>query len=169
MALSCALNFLELNLWYQGGSIGLTMLPLVVFAWRRGTGWGVLAGLVFGTIKCTFDGGLSWGWQSILLDFIVAFTPLGLAGLFRGKSWGIFAGTVLGCVGRFIVHFISGITIYAITVPTELFNATYTSPWMYSLVYNGSYVGIDMVLCLVIFGFLYAPLKKYFTAEDLNK
>ena len=40
---------------------------------------------------------------------------------------------------------------------------------MYSLVYNGSYVGIDMVLCLVIFGFLYAPLKKYFTAEDLNK
>ncbi|MEI3261384.1 MAG: hypothetical protein V8S11_05545 [Flavonifractor plautii] len=26
--------------------------------------------------------------------------------------------------------------------------------------YNGSYVGIDLVLCLVIFGILYAPLKS---------
>ena len=25
VALSCALNFLELNLWYQGGSIGLSL------------------------------------------------------------------------------------------------------------------------------------------------
>ena len=67
-----------------------------------------------------------------------------------------------------MVHYISGITIYAITVPTELFSATYTSPWMYSLVYNGSYMLVDTVICLVIFGLLYRPLKKYFLAEDLR-
>ena len=47
----------------------------------------------------------------ILLDYLVAFTPLGLAGLFKGKKWGIFVGTVVGCLGRFVIHFISGVTV----------------------------------------------------------
>ena len=98
----------------------------------------------------------------------MAFTPLGLAGLFKGQRWGIFAGTVLGSVVRFIVHFISGITIYAIVAPTELFNMTFTSPWMYSLAYNGSYMAIDMALCLVVFGLLYKPLKRYFLGADIR-
>ena len=98
----------------------------------------------------------------------MAFTPLGLAGLFRFRRGGIYAGTVLGCVLRFIVHYISGITIYAIVAPTELFNITFTEPWMYSLVYNGSYMLIDMVLCLVVFALLYKPLRKYFLAADIR-
>ena len=44
----------------------------------------------------------------------------------------------------------------------------FDNPSLYSLVYNGSYVGIDLVLCLVIFGLLYRPLKKYFLAEDIR-
>ena len=66
-----------------------------------------------------------------------------------------------------MIHFISGVTIYKIYEPTEVFNHTFTSPYLYSLVYNGSYVAIDMVLCLVIFAVLYVPLKKYITGEDL--
>ena len=53
--------------------------------------------------------------------------------------------------------------------PTEIFGTVFDNPSLYSLVYNGSYVGIDIVLCLVIFGILYAPLKKYFTGADLKK
>ena len=67
------------------------------------------------------------------------------------------------------MHFISGITIYAILAPTELFNITFTSPWMYSLVYNISYVGIDLILCLIIFGLLYRPLKKYFVFNSTTR
>lgn len=73
----------------------------------------------------------------------------------------------MGSFFRFIVHFISGITIYAIAAPTELFEMTFTSPWMYSLAYNGSYMLIDMALCLAIFGLLYRPMKKYFMGYDL--
>ena len=98
-----------------------------------------------------------------------AFTPLGLAGLFRGKGKGIFAGITLGCVARFIIHFISGVTIYAITEPTELFGSTWLSPWSFSLIYNGSYMLIDTVLVLVIFAILYKPLNKYILAKDLIK
>ena len=78
-------------------------------------------------------------------------------------------GTVIGCVCRFIVHFISGITIYKIYEPTELFNSTFTNPYLYSAVYNGSYVFIDMALCLVITALIYKPLKKYINGTDLAR
>ena len=78
------------------------------------------------------------------------------------------SGALVGGLIRFVVHFISGITIYRIYEPTEVFNHAFTNPYLYSLVYNGSYVAIDMVLCLVIFAVLYVPLKKYITGQDLG-
>lgn len=168
VALALVLNQLKIFRLPNGGSITLEMLPIFFYAVRWGVGPGLLAGFAFGLLQMFIDGAVAWGWQSLLLDYLVAFTPLGLAGLFKGKDWGIFAGTVLGSVVRFIVHFISGITIYAIVAPTELFNVTFTSPWMYSLAYNGSYMAIDMALCLVVFGLLYKPLKKYFLGTDIR-
>lgn len=168
VALALVLNQLKIFRLPNGGSITLEMLPIFFYAVRWGVGPGLLAGFAFGLLQMFIDGAVAWGWQSLLLDYLVAFTPLGLAGLFKGKDWGIFAGTVLGSVVRFIVHFISGITIYAIVAPTELFNMTFTSPWMYSLAYNGSYMAIDMALCLVVFGLLYKPLKKYFLGADIR-
>ena len=168
VALALVLNQLKIFRLPNGGSITLEMLPIFFYAVRWGVGPGLLAGFAFGLLQMFIDGAVAWGWQSLLLDYLVAFTPLGLAGLFKGKNWGIFAGTVLGSVVRFIVHFISGITIYAIVAPTELFNMTFTSPWMYSLAYNGSYMAIDMALCLVVFGLLYKPLKKYFLGADIR-
>lgn len=168
VALALVLNQLKIFRLPNGGSITLEMLPIFFYAVRWGVGPGLLAGFAFGLLQMFIDGAVAWGWQSLLLDYLVAFTPLGLAGLFKGKQWGIFAGTVLGSVVRFIVHFISGITIYAIVAPTELFNLTFTSPWMYSLAYNGSYMAIDMALCLVVFGLLYKPLKRYFLGTDIR-
>ena len=168
VALALVLNQLKIFRLPNGGSITLEMLPIFFYAVRWGVGPGLLAGFAFGLLQMFIDGAVAWGWQSLLLDYLVAFTPLGLAGLFKGKQWGIFAGTVLGSVVRFIVHFISGITIYAIVAPTELFNMTFTSPWMYSLAYNGSYMAIDMALCLVVFGLLYKPLKRYFLGTDIR-
>ncbi|MEQ2444403.1 energy-coupled thiamine transporter ThiT [Pseudoflavonifractor sp. CLA-AP-H29] len=167
VALALVLNQLKIFPLPNGGSITLEMLPIFFYAVRWGVSPGLLAGFAFGLLQMFIDGAVAWGWQSLLLDYLVAFTPLGLAGLFKGKNWGIFAGTVLGSVVRFIVHFISGITIYAIVAPTELFNMTFTSPWMYSLAYNGSYMAIDMALCLVVFALLYKPLKKYFLGADI--
>ena len=169
VALSFVLSCIRLYRMPTGGSVTPgSMLPLMLFSVAYGAGPGLLAGFAFGLLQMFIDGAVAWGWQSLLLDYLVAFTPLGLAGLFKGKQWGIFAGTVLGSVVRFIVHFISGITIYAIVAPTELFNVTFTSPWMYSLAYNGSYMAIDMALCLVVFGLLYKPLKKYFLGTDIR-
>lgn len=167
LALSMALNAVKIWRMPNAGSVDLSMIPMFFFAIRWGVGPGVLVSFAFGLLQMFVDGAVAWGWQSMLLDYLVAYMPLGLCGLFRGRKGGVFAGILVGGLLRFAVHFISGITIYAITVPTELFSITYTSPWMYSLVYNGSYMAIDIAICLVVFAALYKPLNKYILAQDI--
>ena len=129
---------------------------------------GLMAGFVFGLLQLIFDGAYAWGWQSMLLDYLVAFTPLGLAGLFRGKSWGLFAGTLAGCLARFAIHYISGVTVYKILAPTEFLNWTFSSPALYSLVYNGSYMLPNTIITLLISVVLYVPLKRFILGLDLK-
>ena len=169
LALGLVLNMLTVFRLPNGGSIDLGMIPIFIFALRWGCGLGLLEGFLMGLLQVFIEGAVAWGWQSILLDFLVAFTPLGLAGLFRGKGKKIFLGVLLGCFARFVIHYISGVTIYAILVPTELFNITWLNKWTYSLAYNGSYMLIDTVLCLIVFALLYKPLGKYLQAEDLKE
>lgn len=160
-----------LKLWEMPwrGSICLSMLPIFLYACRWGVGPGLMAGFVLGVLQFMFDGGFALGWQSILGDYLVAFTVLGLAGIFHGKRWSIFAGTVLGSAARFLVHYVVGATIWAEYMPEVFFGMTMTTPWFYSLLYNGFYMVIDMVLCLVIFGLLSRPLGKYLMGEDIRK
>lgn len=86
VALAQALSYLKFMELPNGGSLTLAMFPIVFFSLRWGLGQGLLAGFVFGLLQLIFDGAYAWGWQSMLLDYLVAFTPLGLAGLFRGKA-----------------------------------------------------------------------------------
>ena len=169
VALAQILSYIKIMELPNGGSLTPAMFPILLFAVRWGLKDGLLAGFVFGLLQLIFDGAYAWGWQSMLLDYLVAFPPLGLAGLFKGKKWGIFAGTVLGCLGRFIVHFISGITIYRIYAPTEILGTVFDEPNLYSLVYNGTYMLPNTSLALAIAGLLYAPLKKFYVGEDIPK
>ena len=153
----------------NGGSITFAAVPIILYAVRWGIGPGLLAGFALGLLQMIFDGAYAWGWQSMLLDYLVAFTPLGLAGLFKGKAWGVFPGALIGCLGRFAVHYISGVTIYKILAPTEFMGTTFTSPSFYSIVYNGSYMLPNTILALVAFALLYKPMKKYFAGADLQR
>ncbi len=154
----------------NGGSITFAMFPIMLYALRFGLGRGLLAGLAFGVLQLIFDGAYAWGWQSMLLDYVLAFTPLGLAGLFKGKAWGIFPGAVVGSITRFVIHYISGVTIYRIYEPTEIPGlGIFDNAVVYSLVYNGSYMLPCMLLTLAVAAVLYVPLKKYYAGQDLLK
>ena len=168
VALAQILSYLKLAQAPNGGSVTAAMFPLLLFAVRWGLKPGLAVGFLFGLLQMIFDGAYAWGWQSMVLDYLVAFTPLGLAGLFRGRSWGLFAGTVVGCAGRFIVHYISGVTIYKILIPTEFMRWTFTSPAAYSLIYNGSYMLPNTVIALVLSAVLYRPLKRHILGLDLK-
>lgn len=167
VALATALSYVKLFELPQGGSVCIGMLPIFLYCIRWGWKDGFLASFAYGLLQLIFDGAYAWGPWSMLLDYLVAFTPLGLAGLFRGKKWGIFAGTIVGCAGRFLVHYISGVTIYKILVPTAFMQWTFTSPELYSIVYNGSYMLPNTIIALVIAAFLYQPMKKYILGQDI--
>ena len=170
VALAFVLSFVKLYELPNGGSLTPAMFPILFYAHRFGLGKGLTAGFVFGLLQLLFDGAYAWGWQSMILDYLLAFTPLGLAGLFKGKAWGIFPGTLLGCLGRFIVHHISGVTIYRIIEPTAVPGfGTFDNAHLYSLIYNGSYMLPNMLLALILAGVLYVPLKSYFAGNDLKK
>ena len=170
VALAFVLSFVKLFELPNGGSLSPAMFPILLYALRWGLPQGLISGFVFGLLQLIFDGAYAWGWQSMLLDYLLAITPLGLAGLFKGKAWGIFPGTFIGCLGRFIVHHISGITIYRIIEPTAVPGfGTFDNAHLYSLVYNGSYMLPNMLLAMLLAGVLYIPLKRYFAGTDLQK
>jgi len=170
VALAFVLSFVKLYQLPNGGSLTPAMFPILLYALRWGLGRGLTAGFIFGLLQLLFDGAYAWGWQSMILDYLLAFTPLGLAGLFKGKAWGIFPGTFIGCLGRFVVHHISGVTIYRIVAPTEIPGlGTFDDAVIYSLVYNGSYMLPNMLLAMALAGVLYVPMKRFFAGSDLQK
>ena len=173
LALAIVLNMLSKSLFanmVNGGSVTLAMFPILFYAHRWGLGNGLLIGFAYGVLDMLLDGGYASGWQSILLDYLAAYTALGLGGLFKGKSWGIFPGVAVGCLARFIVHHISGITIYKILVPTEVEGfGVFANPHVYSLVYNGAYMVPNTIIALAIAAVLFVPLKNYFAGNDLQK
>lgn len=173
LALAIVMNWLSKVVFANmpnGGSVSLAMFPILLYAHRWGVGRGVLVGFAYGTLDMLLDGGYAWGWQSILLDYLLAYSALGLGGLFRGKAWGIFPGIVVGCLGRFAVHYFSGVTIYKILIPTEIKGfGIFANAHLYSLVYNGVYMLPNMVIAAVIAGLLFIPMKQYFTGSDLKR
>ena len=171
LALAVVLNYLSHMIFAsmpQGGSITLAMFPILFYAHRWGVGRGALMGFAYGLLDMLIGGGYAWGWQSILLDYLVAYTALGVGGVLQGSAWGIFPGIALGCVGRFAVHYFSGVTLYRIIQPTAVEGfGVFANPHVYSLVYNGVYMLPNMVIALVIAGALYVPMKKFFSGSDL--
>ena len=169
VALAFVLSFVKLFELPNGGSLTPAMFPILLYGLRWGLARGLGAGFVFGALQLIFDGAYAWGWQSMILDYLLAFTPLGLSGLFKGKAWGIFPGTLIGCAGRFLVHYISGVTIYRIIEPTAVPGiGTFDNAALYSLAYNGSYMLPNMLLALILAGILYVPMKKFFAGSDIS-
>lgn len=168
VAIAQILSYIKLWEMPWGGSIVLAMVPIILFSVRWGLGSGLLAGFVFGVLQFMFDGGFAIGWQSIIGDYLLAFTVLGLAGLMKGKKLGVFWGTLIGGVARFLVHYVIGATIWAAYMPDTFFGMTMTSPWIYSLLYNIAYMGPNIIITLVIFGLLYVPMKKYMLGQDIR-
>ena len=174
IAMSIALSYLKIPIGMTfggfGGSIDLVMVPLVFYALKWGPKWGCLAGLIFGSIKYFIGNGLAIHWISIVFDYSVAYAAVGLAGII-GLMFGTTSpikngiGAFIGCLGRFIIHFISGVTVYAQYMPEEFINHKMTSPTVYSLLYNGTYMLPNTILCILIIAIITKPLKRIFEAK----
>ncbi|MBR3999565.1 MAG: energy-coupled thiamine transporter ThiT, partial [Clostridia bacterium] len=166
VALAFVLSFITYSgTWLQGGSVSLEMIPIVILGLRRGAKWGAATGFVFGVIQ------LMMGFSNvmycptlitqigcILLDYLVAFTVLGLARLpaklFGGKAFGAAVGTVMAGLMRFVCHFISGMWLWGEYAPEG------QPVWLYSLTYNGTYMAVNIIMAAVIIHLLYKSAAK---------
>lgn len=162
------LSYIKLWRMPWGGSITLAMVPIVLYAVRWGIGPGLLAGFILGVLQFSLDGGFVIGWQSIIGDYILAYTALGLAGLARGKRSNVFLGSIIGGFGRFLVLLVTGATIWGEYMPETFFNMTMTNPWFYSFLYNLAYMLPNIVISIVVFAVIYKPLRKYIVGEDIR-
>jgi thiamine transporter len=145
--LATALSLIVVYTLPQGGSItAASMVPILWLALRRGPKIGIAAGVLYGLIQL---GLLPYVVDPVqlLLDYPLAFGVLGFAGFFQKYP---VAGSAVGISGRFIMHFIAGVVYWApIEAPT-------LNPFVYSAVYNGSYILPE----LVISGFVLYLLQR---------
>ena len=165
IALSLALSYFKIPTGVSfggfGGSIDLVMIPLIIFAYRWGLFKGILAGFAFGTLKYFLAGGAAVNWVSMLLDYSVAYAFVGFAGLYKGaKNKKLPFAALAGCIGRFIIHFISGVTIYAEYMPEEFLGMKMPSPFVYSLLYNGTYMLPNTVIAILVCVLLIPVIDK---------
>ena len=168
VALAQVLGYLKFFELPQGGSITVGMLPIFLYCARWGFGPGMLASIAYSVLPLLLDGAYAWGWQSILGDYIFAFSVLGLAGLFSKQKNGFFTGCCVGSAARFLVHYLTGVFVWGEYMPETFFGMTMTTPWFYSALYNGSYMLLDLVFCLLLGWLLWKPLGKYIRGEDIR-
>ena len=160
VALATALSFVRIVKFPWGGAITfLSMLPIIVYAVRYGVLRGLAVSFVYALIQLgqgiLFDGLLGWGLtpvaliSCILLDYILAFSVLCLAGAFENKNVGaLIGGVVLAMMLRFGMHYFSGVFIFESF--GELWNGFSTdNKWLYSLLYNGAYMLPETVFTTV--------------------
>ena len=81
----------------------------------------------------------------MLTDYIFAFGALGLSGLFSNKKHGLILGFIAGVLGRFVFTFLSGLIFFG----SYASSYNMTAP-VYSFVYNGSYIGAETVITVII-------------------
>lgn len=155
IAMAQILSYLKIYELPNGGSITAgSMVPILIFAIRWGMKPGLLAGIAYGIFQFLLGGSYAIHPVSIILDYLAAFGLLGLAGISPKNLLGTMFGVFLGVFGRFAASVISGATIWAAYAPETM------NPWVYSILYNGSYMLPELVISIVLVSLLYRSLKK---------
>ena len=166
-----------------GGQITLvSMLPVVLISYRHGVKWGLLAGITYAllemalgakTVAAAFQPGYFGDDVMLLnavimcvLDYLVAFTVLGLGGLFRNKiakpGLALLAGAGVALFARYLTHIASGYILFS-GWAEWFFTQDGFPAWgaslveslspqtlgiTYSVIYNGMYMIPEIILTM---------------------
>lgn len=174
IALASVLSLVKVFKMPLGGSVTLfSMLPIVLISVMYGMKWGFASSFVYSLIQLTFgitlDGLLGWGLTApmlvgcIVLDYIAAFTVIGIAGISRENgTFGIVCGTAVALVLRFFSHLLSGTIIFANYEEFVVFGKSWVGkPWLYSTCYNGLYMLPELIVtCVAMFFIIRVPIIK---------
>lgn len=160
VALAFILSYIKIFHLPWGGSITLlSMLPIAIFSVKRGVKAGLFAAFVSALLQLgqgiAVDGLFAWGLTPVMLvsciflDYIGAYTAIGLAGIFRDKGLlGRLGGTGLAVLIRYALHIVSGAVIFHSSgMIWEAFSTD--NEWLYSTLYNGAYMLPEMIFTVI--------------------
>lgn len=183
IALATVLSLIKVYEAPFGGSVTLlSMAPIIILSIRRGVKVGVTAGFVHSLIQLIF-GLANVGWVPnmlgkilcIVFDYLLPFTVLGFGGMFRGVKFTknertnaiiqALLGTIVVTLLRFVCHIFSGVVIwYALDLewyaddPGHIVNKY--GKWLFSLIYNGSYMLPEIIETVIGVPILSTALAK---------
>ena len=146
LALSFVLSCFRLYRMPQGGSVTPgSMLPIMLFSASFGMGPGLIVGLAYGVLQYLQGGYFLNVWQ-FLLDYALAYAALGLTGIAKKlpRQWGLYAAMALAAIARALSATLAGYMFWD------------TAFWP-SLVYNGTYLIPDTLICMVLATFIASP------------
>lgn len=159
--------FLKFKIWPMGGSISFAMIPVFILAFRWGMKGGLLSGFLWGILQIATGNAYILNFWQGLIEYALAFTVLGLSGIvavslqqaIRDKQTGriirnVVIGVLIGGSARFLMHFLAGIIFFSDTVPTG------QPAWLYSLLYNISYMVPSMIICMAATYFLFTKQQQ---------
>lgn len=162
LATAYVLSLIKIFQMPQGGSVTpASMLPIFLFALCFGPGWGIAVAFLFSLLQMIGSPYLLYPAQ-ILLDYILAFSWLGVAGFFAIKKskktmqtnvlqmlamipiYRMIIAVLLGISGRFIFHVLSGVIFFSEYAPEG------QNVWLYSISYN-SFLLMESVITIMLF------------------
>ena len=146
LAMATALSMVKvLDLPYGGSITAFSALPILLVAYRHGLWQGLLTAFAHALIQLMLGANtLSYATSPaaavaiVALDYLLAFTVLGLGGVFR-RRWenqgtALVLGALLTGTLRYLLHVTAGCTVWAgLSIPTE-------AALVYSLAYNATYM-----------------------------
>ncbi|MBQ8956140.1 MAG: energy-coupled thiamine transporter ThiT [Lachnospiraceae bacterium] len=152
-AASLAIAFIlsNIRLWRMpwGGSVTLCSMFFVTLigSWY-GTGTGIMAGFVFGCMNFLQGGGTYiLDPLQACLDYILAYTALGLSGLFCNKKHGVEIGYIVGVTVRGLLNALGGYIYWMDYMPE---NFPESLAVVYPILYNFAYIIPEMVITLIV-------------------
>lgn len=145
IAASFVLSNIKLFSMPQGGTVTpFSMLPIAICSYLIGTRSGVMAGTALGMLNLIVNPYVIHPLQ-LLLDYPIAFAALGMGGPLRNTKAGLPGVYIVGILGRFVCSTLSGVVFFG-----SYAEGTGLSPLLYSVIYNGTYIGAEGVLTLII-------------------
>ena len=145
MTLAMITSFLKLFDAPMGGSVTLfSMLFICCIGYWYGLRAGLMTGVAYGLLQLISDPYII-SLPQMITDYLLAFGALGLSGLFCNKKNGLIKGYIAGVLGRYFFAFLSGLIFFA-----SYAEGTGMSAPVYSLAYNGSYLGLEELITLIV-------------------
>lgn len=145
MALAMITSFLKLFEAPMGGSVTLfSMLFICCIGYWYGLRTGIMTGVAYGLLQLISDPYII-SLPQMITDYILAFGALGLSGIFCNKKNGLVKGYIVGVLGRYLFAFLSGLIFFGMYAEGSGMSAP-----VYSLAYNGSYLGCEAAITLIV-------------------